>query len=93
MFTDAINQSKFFKKDEKGNSMIFIEGRKFTGTDSKGEVAGAYYYDSNPIDNFTVGSDIQTPSIYFKKIDSVDLNAVESGDETQKPVKTEPEKT
>jgi hypothetical protein len=71
--------------------MIFIEGRKFTGSADKGEIAGAYYYDSNPISNFTVSSDIQTPSVYFKKVDTVDLNAVESSEEIAKPVETKVE--
>jgi hypothetical protein len=91
MFTDAINSSKFFKKDENGNSMIFIEGKKFTGTTDKGLIGDSYYRDSNPTSNFTVSSDIQTPSVYFKKIDTIDLNAVGSAEEVVAPVETKEE--
>lgn len=98
MFSNVIEDSKFFQKQEielngatETRSMIFIEGKAYLpNAPDKGAINGSYYYDSNPESNFTVSSNIQLPSVYFKNTPgSVDLNATSSQVEIQEQVKVE----
>ncbi|GMO69105.1 MAG: hypothetical protein Nk1A_7960 [Endomicrobiia bacterium] len=71
--------------------MIYIEGKLFQPqAPNKGRVANSFYRDSNPDDNFTVHTDIQLPSLYFKKVDTVNMDAFISGEPVPPVVKGEP---